>query len=69
MSDIDQHVTPTLREAIRRFGFHKVAAKVYGVTEITEKTATQIIGERLLARQAEWRNISSGLRALQDLSR
>jgi hypothetical protein len=67
MHDINDFASPELREAVRRFGFDKVAAAVYGVDEITDKTATTIIGTNLMTRLAEWRTVSTGLNALKNL--
>ncbi len=67
MDDFDKHVSPELREAISRFGFHKVAARMYGVADITDKTASEIVGRKLMTRLASWRAIQSGLAALKTL--
>jgi hypothetical protein len=67
MNDLDQYVTPALREAVQRFGFDKVAAQMYGVDEINEKTASEIIGAKLMTRLAEWRHVTAGLSALKAL--
>jgi hypothetical protein len=67
MKDIEKHASPELKEAIRRFGFNKVAAKMFGVDEINEKTASTLIGTKLMTRLAEWRTVNVGLKALKDL--
>jgi hypothetical protein len=67
MDDIDQAISPQLREAVRRFGFHKVAAKMYGVDEIDDVVAAKIIGTKLMTRLAEWKEVSVGLAALKTL--
>lgn len=67
MENLDLGVTPELREAVRRFGLNKVAAKMYGVDEINEKTATTIVGTKLMTRLAEWRQVNVGLAALKEL--
>ena len=67
MDKIDEAISPQLREAVQRFGFHKVAAKMYDVPEIYDGTATRIIGTKLMTRLAEWREISTGLAALKAL--
>jgi hypothetical protein len=69
MNDIDQFITPELRAAVDRFGFDKVAAKMYGVEEINEKTASEIVGVKLMTRLAEWRQVATGLEALQELQK
>jgi len=69
MNDLDKHVSPELREAIQRFGFDKLAAKMYGVDEINEKTASTIVGTNLMTRLAEQRQIATGLAALQELNK
>lgn len=69
MDDIEKFVSPELRTAVQRFGFDKVAAKMYGVEEINEKTASEIIGTKLMTRLAEWRTVSTGLRALRALEK
>jgi hypothetical protein len=69
MDDIEKFVSPELRTAVQRFGFDKVAAKMYGVEEINEKTASEIIGTKLMTRLAEWRTVSTGLRALRSLEK
>jgi hypothetical protein len=40
---------------------------VYGVPEINEKTAVEIIGRGLMQRRAEYRDIFRGLQALKEL--
>jgi len=67
MENIDQFIAPELREAVQRFGLNKVAATMYGVDEINEKTAADIIGTKLMTRLAEWRQVNQGLNALKDL--
>lgn len=67
MENLNDYISPEVYEAVRRFGFDKVAARVYGVAEIDEKTAAEIIGKRLLSRTAEMRQIHEGLRALEGL--
>lgn len=67
MNDLDLNISPELREAVRRFGFNKIASKMYGVEEITDKTAAQIIGTKLMTRLAEWRQVNEGLAALKEL--
>jgi len=67
MDNLEQHISPELREAVQRFGFDKVAAKMFGVDEINEKTASVLIGTSLMTRLAEWNQVSVGLAALKDL--
>jgi len=67
MNDIDKLISPELRAAVQRFGFNKVAAAMFGVEEINGKTASEIIGGKLMTRLAEWKAIDSGLAALKDL--
>lgn len=69
MNDIDQLISPELRTAVQRFGFDKLAAKMYGVEEINEKTASEIIGSKLMTRLAEWRQVEKGLDALASLEK
>jgi hypothetical protein len=42
---------------------------MYGVEEINEKTASEIIGARMMTRLAEWRQIGKGLDALSSLEK
>jgi len=65
--DLEKHISPDLRESVQRFGFDKVAAKMFGVEEINEKTASVLIGTSLMTRLAEWNQVSVGLAALKDL--
>lgn len=67
MEKFEQLITPELREAVQRFGFDKLAAKMYAVDEVNEKTASSVIGTGLMSRLAEWRQVSTGLAALKDL--
>jgi hypothetical protein len=67
MDQIENAISPELREAVRRFGFHKVAAKMYGVAELDDVAAARIIGTKLASRLAEWRNVAKGLEALKAL--
>lgn len=69
MDDILQQIPAELKQALQTHGFHKIAAKMYGVEEINLKTASEILGRKLLARRSEWNTINSGLAALKDLSR
>jgi hypothetical protein len=55
--------------AIARFGFDKLAAKVYRVEEVNEKTASSIIGQKLAARVRDRRAIAAGLRDYQTVIR
>jgi hypothetical protein len=54
-------------QCVQAHGFHKLAAAVYGVSEIDERSVTALIGTKLATSQQEWRAITSGLRALQKL--
>jgi len=67
MEKLDQFIAPELREAVQRFGFHKLAASMYGVEEISEKTAAEILGTKMMTRLAEWKLVNTGLAALKDL--
>lgn len=67
MEKIEQFASPELREALQRFGFNKLAAAMYGVDEINEKTAATIVGTKLMTRLAEWKQVSVGLAALKEL--
>jgi len=67
MDNLEQHISPELREAVQRFGFDKVAAQMFGVDEINEKTASTIVGTNLMKRLGEWKQVSVGLAALKDL--
>ena len=69
MDDFQKHFSPELRSAVQRFGFNKLAAQMYGVDEISEKTATEIVGTKLMTRLAEWRQVASGLNALAALKK
>jgi hypothetical protein len=69
MQDFDKFISPELRAAVQQFGFHKVAAKMFGVAEISEKTASEIVGTKLMTRLAEWRQVETGLKALQGLEK
>lgn len=69
MDGLKDYIAPEVYEAINRFGFDKVAAALYGVTAIDEKTAAEIIGKRLMERTAEHRLIQTGLSALKELER
>ncbi len=67
MKDLDNAIPQQLRDAIAKFGFAKVAAQMYGVSEINEKTASVIVGTNLMTRLAEARQIETGLSALEQL--
>ncbi len=69
MNDLDKFISPELRDAVQRFGFDKVAAKMFGVPEIDEKTASEIVGVKLMTRLAEWRQVETGLNALAVLGK
>ena len=65
--DVDAMITPEVKQAVETFGLHALVAKVYGVDEINEKTAVEIIGRELEQRRAEYRDIFRGLQALKEL--
>jgi len=69
MNDLDKFISPELRGAVQRFGFDKVAAKMFGVPEINEKTASEIVGTKMMTRLAEWRQVETGLDALMSLEK
>lgn len=69
MNDLDNSIPQQLRDAIAKFGFAKVAAQMYGVPEINEKTASVIVGTNLMTRLAEARQIETGLAALAELEK
>lgn len=65
--DLDALVTPQIKQAIETHGLHALVARVYGVPEINEKTAVEIIGRGLMQRRVEYRDIFRGLQALKEL--
>lgn len=67
MDDIFDMIPPEVAMAIAAHGFDKVAAQVYGVEELNERTAAEIIGQDMFRRMYDWRNINAGLAALSDL--
>jgi hypothetical protein len=67
--DIAKNLPPEIKEAAERFGFHALVARVYGVDEVNEKTAAQIIGTKLAQRLRDRREIAVGLNALRELSK
>ena len=68
MDNIDQFITPELRAAVQRFGFDKVAAAMYGVPVLNEKTASEIIGAKLMSRLSEWEQVKVGMKALKAIA-
>ena len=67
--EIDALIPTSLKQAIATHGLAKIAAQMFGVAAVTEKSASEIIGTKLMQRTAEWRNIRSGLMALEDLKK
>lgn len=53
--------------AVQTHGFHKLAAAVFGLPEINERTVAEFIGTKLATQQQDWRVITSGLDALKKL--
>lgn len=68
MENIDQLISPELRAAVQRFGFDKVAAAMYGVSVVNEKTASEIIGAKLMSRLSEWEQVKVGMKALKAIA-
>lgn len=54
-------------QCVQTHGFHKLAAAMYGLPEINERTVAEFIGTKLATQQQEWRDITSGLVALKNL--
>ncbi len=54
-------------QAVQMHGFDKLAAAMYGLSEINEHTVAQYLGTKLAAQQQDWRDIVSGLQSLQTL--
>mgnify|MGYP001170004174 CR=1 FL=1 len=54
-------------QCVQTHGFHKLAAAMYDLPEINEHTVAEFIGTKLATQQQEWRDITSGLAALQKL--
>lgn len=54
-------------QAVQTHGFHKLAAAVFGLLEINERTVAEFIGTKLATQQQDWRVITSGLDALKKL--
>lgn len=65
--DVESLVTPEVKTALENHGLNALVAKVYGVDNIDEKTASEIIGHGLVLRRAEYRDIFRGLQALKEL--
>lgn len=56
-------------DAIQTRGFHKVAAALTGLSDVTDTTAAMYIGRKLAERLAERRSVSAGLVALAGLEK
>jgi len=67
MDELVDALPPELKQAVETHGFHKVAAAFYGVPEITEKVAIDLIGRRLVERLQSRRTIAEGLSSLDAL--
>lgn len=52
---------------VQNHGFHKLAAAVYGLPEVNERTVAEFIGTKMAMQRQEWSEIVSGLNALRDL--
>lgn len=52
---------------VQTHGFHKLAAAVYGLPEVNERTVAEFIGTKMASQRGEWSDIVAGLKALQDL--
>ena len=62
-------VPPEVVAAIQAHGFHKVAAQLLGLPDVTESTAAMYVGRKLAARRAETQTVNTGLLALASLSK
>jgi len=69
IDEVMEELPPEIGDAVRRFGFPKLAAAVYGVEELDLPTSARIIGQKLAERLAERRSLATGLSALADLVR
>lgn len=69
-AELDKLMSQMPAEIIRcveTHGFDKLAAAMYGLPEINERTVGEFIGTKLATAQQEWRDITSGLQALKNL--
>jgi hypothetical protein len=61
------HMPDVIKEAVAKHGFDKLAAAMFELPEINEKTVATFIGTKLAAQQQDWAQIVAGLTALRDL--
>lgn len=52
---------------VQTHGFDKLAAAVYGLPEINERSVAEFIGTKMAMQRQEWSEIVSGLKSLRDL--
>lgn len=64
LDSVAQSLPPEIKEAVERFGFEALAAKVYGVEKLDEKVACEMIGQKLAMRLFERRTLAAGLSKL-----
>ena len=58
---------PAIVECVRKHGFHKLAAAMFEIPEINERSIALHIGTKLATQKLEWSDIVSGLTALKSL--
>ena len=68
IDDVMQHIPAEIGQAIPRFGFHKLAARVYGQDDLDAPATARIIGEKFAARLSERRLVLNGLCAFAALT-
>jgi len=54
-------------QCVQTHGFHKLAAAMYDLPDVTAHSVAQLIGTKIATQQQEWRDIVSGLDALKNL--
>jgi hypothetical protein len=67
LDEVMQHMPPEIGQAIQRFGFHKLAARVHGQDDLDAPASARIIGEKFAARLSERRLVLQGLSAFAAL--
>lgn len=73
MNDLSQYISPELRAVIASGNFHKLAARMYGLTPaadglIDEASVLKYMGTKLASRRAEYKQITAGINALNAFS-
>lgn len=66
---LNKLIPSTLKTAMANHEHHKIFMSTTGMSEVTLAKIAEYVGAKVVARQAKWRPVFDGIKALENLRR